>query len=677
MTRMTTKTFGARFFALLTVFSLIISAFPAPFFVAEAAAGSTTLFSEDFESGFAQWSTTGSWSIVGAGGGSDGSKARALGPTPIGLLVASIPTTGYENIHISFAYRGTLDTGDSVLSGYNYDTTTSGISISAFNQTNAGDGVWHTFDQDLGPLADDNADFKIYFSPNSMDSGSDEFDVDTIIVTGDPISTTPDCSSTDTVADTTFDTFSLGDVDGQNDWSSTGSFDQEVVENTYGYDSFGCQSLRISNAVTSSSFGDQTFAAPFSDSVGEVDATAGGFPEGTRRTHYEAQFDIASTKPTEQQSGLALSVSPDRGDGSRMSYLSFADGASGIDVTFYDTQGTGNPADFVPQSLGTLDRSMPHTIKFVIDTKDGHSNDTVDIFIDGSLVYSGTTWENYYRFDSEAVAEQSPRLLKTILFRAAGTAVPANSGEGFLIDNLSLTASDPAPVVKSSNTITIMGDTAAGENQPGWLFNRDLSNATPIEFNTDAASIGAGSLYVQPLDSTPAHKFIGEYFLFGDIADLDEVTYDYQIGSGGSASDANEFYLNVYANYGESAPDNYYDCKYDVVPTVGSTGSFTTVTFDPNQSYPVTTRGTSPYTCPTVPAAMNFQSAGSIIRMFALNMGDTTAGDTGLDGYFDNVVVETKTDITTFDFDPDTTKPTVAIVSPAQAEVTGMDVTAF
>ncbi|PIR88814.1 MAG: hypothetical protein COU09_00060 [Candidatus Harrisonbacteria bacterium CG10_big_fil_rev_8_21_14_0_10_44_23] len=214
------------------------------------------------------------------------------------------------------------------------------------------------------------------------------------------------------------------------------------MKNTYGYTTFGCQSLRISNAVTSGSFGDQTFAAPLSDSVGEADATTGSFSEGTRYNHYEAQFDIASTKPDEEQSGLFLSVSPDRGDGSRMSYLSFADTSGGIQVTFYDVQGTDSPANFADTDLGTLDRTVSHTIKFEMDTNDDPSNDVVKIYIDGSLVHTGTTWENYYRYDSEASAEQSPRIVKTLIFRASGTAAPANDGMGFLLDNMSLSASN-------------------------------------------------------------------------------------------------------------------------------------------------------------------------------------------------------------------------------------------
>ncbi len=219
----------------------------------------------------------------------------------------------------------------------------------------------------------------------------------------------------------------------------------------------------------------------------------------------------------------------------------------------------------------------------------------------------------------------------------------------------------PAPPVVTE--VDVFGDTASGENQPGWLFNRDLSTQTPFEFNSDEAVIGSGSLYVQPITNTingSSDKFIGEFFALTKIDDITSFSYDYKIGAGGDASDANEFYLNVYANYGESSGTKYYDCRYNVVPTIGSTSDFTMVTFDPTESYPVATRGgasASPYTCPSVPADMNTQSPGSTVRAFAINVGDTAATDQGLDGYYDNVVFATTSAVTTYDFEPDTTAP--------------------
>ena len=238
-------------------------------------------------------------------------------------------------------------------------------------------------------------------------------------------------------------TYTTGNINGQDGWMKTGPYDVAVVSNGYGFTSFDSQSLRISNAVTTGAFGDQTFAKPLADSVGEIDSTEGTYSIGTMQTHFEMQFDIASTMQT-QQLGLAMSVSPDRGDGSRMSYLRFEDGTAGIDVFFDDVQGTTNPANFVETPIATgLDRTDTHTIKLTLDTLDGPSNDIVKVWIDGDLKITGTSWENYYRYDTEASAEQSPRIVKTVIFRTAGTAVPANLNNGFLFDNFSTAALTP------------------------------------------------------------------------------------------------------------------------------------------------------------------------------------------------------------------------------------------
>lgn len=200
-------------------------------------------------------------------------------------------------------------------------------------------------------------------------------------------------------------------------------------------------------------------------------------------------------------------------------------------------------------------------------------------------------------------------------------------------------------------TIVVTGDTSAGENQPGWLFNRDASTDTPYEFNNDQNSIGDGSLYVAPISANAPDKFIGENFINEPIANVDFISYDFMIGSGGVDTEEEQFYMNVYANFGVSDDTKFYDCRYNVVPTVGSTSGFTTVTFDPTLDYPVTQSGTSPFACPASPSDMDTLSANSTIRVFALNVGDTSTSDEGLDGYLDNVVVGMVNHVVTYDFE--------------------------
>ncbi len=272
-------------------------------------------------------------------------------------------------------------------------------------------------------------------------------------------------------------TYSTGNINGQDGWTKTGSYDVAVVSNTYGYSSFGSQSLRISDAVTSGSFGDQTFAKPVSDAVGEVDSTAGSFSTGTLQRHFEMQFAIASTTSS-QQTGMHLSVSPDRGDGSRMSYLRFEDGTSGINVFFDDVQGTSNPANFVETQIATgLSRSVAHTVNLTLDAIDGPSNDVVKVWIDGTLVHTGTSWENYYRYDSEASAEQSPRIVKTVLFRESGTAHPGNSGNGYLIDNLTI-SSGPIPTSLNLHDATTNANDLTSHGASAWTTNFPFASST-------------------------------------------------------------------------------------------------------------------------------------------------------------------------------------------------------
>lgn len=236
--------------------------------------------------------------------------------------------------------------------------------------------------------------------------------------------------------------YSLGNINGQNGWSKTGAYDAAVVSNTYGYTTFGAQNLRISNAVTSGSFGDQTFAPSLSQPAGEPNALdKNGNPVASPLPHFEAQFDIASTTGAEQP-GMAMSVSPDNGVGARMSYLRFVDQTDGMHVFFDDATDPShgiNQDQFNESDVATLSYAIPHIVKFSMDFNAGPDNDVVRVYIDGKLVKVGTSWEDYYLYDTESnpSLNNNSRVVTTMLFREGGTAMAANAGKGYLIDNLS------------------------------------------------------------------------------------------------------------------------------------------------------------------------------------------------------------------------------------------------
>jgi hypothetical protein len=254
-----------------------------------------------------------------------------------------------------------------------------------------------------------------------------------------------------------FESYSAGVIDGQDGWSATGSagsgcaaYDEEVVNNVTAPASFGTKSFRISNAVTSGCFSDQAFSKSLAQAAGESGAEGGAYSSAPFNPYYEAQFDLASTVPGAQQTGLSMSVSPDRGDGARMSYLRFEDQADGIHVLFDDYQdkapfggvvgdsnGCDGVDDFVETDIVTLDRSVAHTIKFAMAFIDGPRNDVVRVYIDGNLKHTGTSWEDYFRY----CEGNQTRTVDSLLFRVGGTAVPANDGNGYLVDNLNLVSS--------------------------------------------------------------------------------------------------------------------------------------------------------------------------------------------------------------------------------------------
>jgi hypothetical protein len=250
----------------------------------------------------------------------------------------------------------------------------------------------------------------------------------------------------------------LGDINGQpptnnnfpnGKWSKTNpAYDVQVVSvSSYtaaaGY-GFGSQALRLSNFVTSGSFGDQTFSPGLGDEAGESGANNAGLSGGLRQPHFDASFLIGTTQAA-VQSALRITVSPDRGDGARMSFLAFADQPDGVHVSFSDVVNrgpVGAESNFRTSEIAILSRTTSHLIQFSIDLKDGAANDTVKIYIDGKLVKTGSTWEDYYRYDSEQTPQgnQVPTIDK-LLFRMSGAAAVGTLGNGFLVDRVTLESS--------------------------------------------------------------------------------------------------------------------------------------------------------------------------------------------------------------------------------------------
>lgn len=326
----------------------------------------------------------------------------------------------------------------------------------------------------------------------------------------------------------TFDssqTYALGSIDGQHGWSDTGGFDAHVVDNP-GVTGFGDQSLQISDATTSGSFGDQTFAPGLTQPASE-----------TSNPYFAASFsiDTANLSPND---GLHMSVSPDNGQGGRMSYLRFEyqAGDSKVHVFFDDVSqsslctpagcATFNETE-IPNSAfapGTV-HTFTFAIHLVPGTNSGGSpNDVVNIYMDSSTnpVITGTTWEGYYRYDPES-GPTTPPAISTLLFREAGTANPNDLGNGFLIDNVSTSSSactptglmrdginltakiwDPqSPVTGTVNAAGCNIGVYYGDGQSGTVSEANISGANYYGVVANAATVDVTNSSIHDIGEVP------------------------------------------------------------------------------------------------------------------------------------------------------------------------------
>ncbi|HVU13803.1 MAG TPA: hypothetical protein VHD90_21145, partial [Phototrophicaceae bacterium] len=222
------------------------------------------------------------------------------------------------------------------------------------------------------------------------------------------------------------------------------------------YPSFGSQSLRISNSYADGNFGNQPHSPSLTDAAGE-----------TAEPFFTAQWDFASATGASQP-GLLVTASPDQGtSGNRMYYVGMEDDGSGngsMAVTIFDfnicpTGNIGNDFDpcYTDGANGSgsliasgLDPSKPHTIRLTMNfvagpntstPAIGSENDIVCVYVDNILKHQGTSWENYYRARNVDPASYP---VDSMMFRPKQVSGSASVGEGFLLDNFSM-SSGPVP----------------------------------------------------------------------------------------------------------------------------------------------------------------------------------------------------------------------------------------
>ena len=205
-------------------------------------------------------------------------------------------------------------------------------------------------------------------------------------------------------------------------WRMTGDYDATITGDID-------PALRISNAVTSASFGDQLFSPTLAVPATET---------GPART-FTASFVL---EPVAYQPGLRVTVSPDNGQGGRGGFLAIEHKNGGLDLVSqgsYVDQAGDLQWDVKTVATG-LDRSKPHTVKLKLvkkpDVKKVTNNDVFSVEVDGKPV-KNTTFEAYY----DATGEQNYQT-DTLMFRLSGTPVTQSvDNAGLLIDDVTIATS--------------------------------------------------------------------------------------------------------------------------------------------------------------------------------------------------------------------------------------------
>lgn len=269
-----------------------------------------------------------------------------------------------------------------------------------------------------------------------------------------------------------FESFSPGGIHGQQDWKSLGGagappptnpadthcavYDHVIQDNALLASApiaFATRSLRMSNAVTSGCYTDQTFSARVLDPAGQAGASSRSpdgtvefsLPGGTLRNHFDATWTVASADPGAHQPGLEVVVSPARGDSHRMTWVRMADLADGLAITFAERADPANPGAFQLATVATgLSRSIPHTIRISATFANGPDNDVVRVYVDGVLRHTGRSWENFYLREPNGAANfgGNPPAVNRLMFRTGsdllrgvpGDPAPALAGRGYLFD---------------------------------------------------------------------------------------------------------------------------------------------------------------------------------------------------------------------------------------------------
>ncbi len=234
----------------------------------------------------------------------------------------------------------------------------------------------------------------------------------------------------------TFEGFATGEItNGENGWTTTGTHDQGVVDlgGSHGH------VLRMSSDPSSGDFAGP-FSVPLTYATGETGTTA----------DYSSQTISFDVKPVSSAAGDNSRLEVDIGNtatNDRANFMVIETTADGIRIAVANPDSAGDfgdsgsfPTDWT-EVISGLNASAWHHVDLKVQYNDGPNNDVIQIYVDGALVGTTTTFENYHdalggTHDGNAEANQTNNLF----FRAGNNGQPADGpggqNQGFYFDNL-------------------------------------------------------------------------------------------------------------------------------------------------------------------------------------------------------------------------------------------------
>lgn len=222
-------------------------------------------------------------------------------------------------------------------------------------------------------------------------------------------------------------TYTAGSINAQNGWfvDPAANFDEAIVDTS----SNACRGKgvwKLSNKVSSSGFGNQPLSPQQGTSAGESTVRDSGGGDSMAISFY-----IRTISVNADGSAFTLSLSPDSAD--RHTYLRFVnDEDSDRGFRMFGVDGAALASHDVKNNMA---RGIWMHIKIESENPDGSSNDIVRVYVNGNLVDTYTSWEDWRTALPATTLSISRVLFRISSLPSAEGAFANNQAQGFYFDD--------------------------------------------------------------------------------------------------------------------------------------------------------------------------------------------------------------------------------------------------